>query len=151
MHGGGFVSSDDDGLNAGHVATDGALDRVDAGIFLQVLQIYLSPPVVEARRFWGTVPDGLGLEQLNASYPLGSEGRSHIWTVLLFWESIGGLLKRGLLREELAFDTVLDVPPWQKVENLVRDMRVERNDPAEGENLEYAYRRAMAYAADRRS
>jgi hypothetical protein len=35
----------------------------------------------------------------------------HVFTLLLFWETIGGLLKQGLLSEELAFDTVLDAPP----------------------------------------
>lgn len=118
---------------------------------LQALQIYLSAPVVAARGFWRTLPDGLSKAELEALYPPGSEGHSHFFTVLLFWETIGGLLKQGLLSEELAFDTVFDVPPWPTSEQFIRDLRVERDDPREGENIEYAYERAMKFAAERRN
>ena len=114
---------------------------------LQALQIYLSEPLVAARGFWRTLPNGLGKAQLEAEYPPGSEAHSHILTLLIFWETIGGLLKQGLLSEELAFDTVFDVPPWPKIEQFVRDLRIERNDAREGENIEYAYERAIAFAA----
>lgn len=128
-----------------------APDRIDAGILLQVLQIYLSAPVVAARGFWRTLPPGLGRAELEASHPPGSEGHNHVFTLLYFWETVGGLLKQGLLSEELAFDTVLDAPPWPIIERFVNDLRVERGEPREGENIEYAYERAMAFAAARRS
>jgi hypothetical protein len=114
------------------------------------MEVYLSEPVVAARRFWQAMPDGLGLAELSEAYPRGSEGHAHIDTLMIFWETIGGLLKPGLLREDLAFDTFLDAPPWPKIEGVIRDLRAEREAPAEGENLEYAYRRAMSYADARR-
>jgi hypothetical protein len=117
---------------------------------LQVLQIYLSPSVVAARGFWRTLPEGLSKAQLEAAHPPGSDGHNHVFTLLYFWETIGGLLKQGLLSEELAFDTVLDAPPWPTIEQFIRDLRVERDDPREGENIEYAYKRAMTFAAARR-
>ena len=126
-------------------------DRVDAGILLQLLQIYLSPPVVAARGFWRTLPAGLSKAELEAKYPAGSEGHNNVFTLLYFWETVGGLLKQGLLSEELAFDTVFDAPPWPTIEQFVRDIRVERDEPREGENIEYAYERAMKFAAERRS
>jgi hypothetical protein len=129
---------------------DAGPDRVDAGIMLQVLQIYLSAPVVAARGFWRTLPDGMSKAELEAAYPPGSEGHNHVFTLLYFWETIGGLLKQGLLSEELAFDTVLDAPPWPTIEQFIRDLRVERDEPREGENIEYAYERAMMFAAERR-
>ena len=130
---------------------DAAPDRVDAGIMLQVLQIYLSAPVVAARGFWRTLPEGLSKADLEAEYPPGSEGHNYVFTLLYFWETIGGLLKQGLLSEELAFDTVLDAPPWPTIAQFIRDLRVERNEPREGENIEYAYERAMEFAARRRN
>jgi hypothetical protein len=77
-------------------------DRVDAEILLHVMEVYLSEPVAAARRFWHALPDGLGLAGLSEAYPRGSEGSAHIDTLMIFWETIGGLLKRGLLREDLA-------------------------------------------------
>lgn len=129
---------------------DAVPDRVDAGIMLQVLQIYLSAPVVAARGFWRTLPEGINKAELEAAYPAGTEGHNHVFTLLYFWETIGGLLKQGLLSEELAFDTVLDAPPWPTIEQFIRDLRVERDEPREGENIEYAYKRARAFAAERR-
>jgi hypothetical protein len=129
---------------------DGEPDRVDAGILLQLLQIYLSAPVVAASGFWRTLPEGLTKAELEAAYPPGSEGHNHVFTLLIIWETIGGLLKRGLLSEELAFDTVFDAPPWPKIEQFIRDLRVERDEPREGENIEYAYERAMKFARERR-
>jgi hypothetical protein len=124
---------------------------MDAAMLLQALQIYLSAPVVAARGFWRTLPEGLSKAELEAAYPPGSEGHNHVITLLCFWETIGGLLKQGLLSEELAFDTVFDAPPWRKIEQFVRDLRAELDEPREGENIEYAYERAMKFAADRRN
>jgi hypothetical protein len=107
--------------------------------------------VVAASGFWRTLPPGLSKVELEAAYPPGSEGHTHVFTLLIFWETIGGLLKQGLLSEELAFDTVLDAPPWPKIEQFIRDLRVERDDAREGENIEYAYERAMASAAEHRN
>jgi len=40
----------------------------DARILLDVMNVYLSEPVGEARRFWRTIPDCLGYEELLAKY-----------------------------------------------------------------------------------
>jgi hypothetical protein len=67
--------------------------------------------------------------------------------VLAFWETVGALLKKGLLNEELAFDTFLDGPPWKKIEAAALSLREERGEPAELENLEYAYHRLVDWKA----
>jgi hypothetical protein len=40
--------------------------RQDAEMLLRVMEIYLSEPLRTARRFWATIPDGLGFEELLA-------------------------------------------------------------------------------------
>jgi len=40
---------------------------------LEVMSVYLSAPMKEARRFWRTIPDGLGFEEMLRKYPSGSE------------------------------------------------------------------------------
>ena len=65
--------------------------------------------------------------------------------MLTFWETVGALLKKGLLSEELAFDTFLDAPPWKKIEAAALSLREERQDPRELENLEYAYHRSVEW------
>ncbi len=112
----------------------------DADMLLQVMATYLSEPMKKSRGFWRTVPDGLGFEELMKKYPRGSEGYEHIINMMIFWETVGSLLKRNLLNQELAFDTFLDAPPWPKVERFFKEMRRKENSPLEGENIEQAFK-----------
>jgi hypothetical protein len=121
-------------------------DRNDRDVLLRVLEIFLSDPVRKARNFWRTIPDGLTLAELYEKYPRGSEGFAHIDTVFAFWETVGSLLKHGLLNEDLAFDTFLDAPPWKKIESIAIELRAERG-ALELENIEYAYRRSLEWMA----
>src|SRR5438132_7784911 len=89
-------------------------DREDLRILLRIMEIYLSDPMRKARSFWRTIPDGLTLEELLERYPRGSEEFELFGSMMVFWETIGSLIKHGLLNEELAFDTFLDAPPWKK-------------------------------------
>jgi hypothetical protein len=121
-------------------------DRADLDVLLRVLEIFISDPVRKARNFWRTIPDGLTLAELDGKFPRGTEAYEYIDTMFTFWETIGSLLKRGLLNEDLAFDTFLDAPPWKKIETAALELRKERG-PLELENIEYAYRRSLEWAA----
>ena len=120
-------------------------DREDLQILLRIMEIYLSDPMRKARSFWRTIPDGLTLEELLERYPRGSEEFELFGSMMVFWETIGSLMKHGLLNEELAFDTFLDAPPWKKVEAAFVAMRKEPGKAVEAENLEFAYRRSMKW------
>ena len=124
-------------------------DRDDAWMLLRLLEIWIADPMAEARNFMRTMPPGRTFAELREEYPPGTKEFRHIDTVLVFWETVGSLLKRGLLNEELAFDTFLDAPPWPKMEVAVHSLREERNTDLECENLEYAYRRSVAVLARR--
>ncbi len=112
----------------------------DAEMLLRVMAIYLSEPMKKSRRFWRTIPDGLGFEEIMKKYPRGSEGYEHIGNMMIFWETIGSLLKRDLLNQDLAFDTFLDAPPWPKVEHFIKERRKKEKNPLEGENVEIAFK-----------
>ena len=70
-------------------------------------------------------------------------------TMAIFWETSGSLMRRGLLQEDLAFDTFMDAPPWGKVERIVRDRRKQEKAPAEGENFEWIAGRARTWVKAR--
>ena len=118
-------------------------------MLLGVMSAYLSEPMRQARRFWRTIPDGLGFDELLKKYPRGSEEFEHISNIMIFWETIGSLLKHGLLNEDLAFDTFLDAPPWSKVERFFKERRKKERSPLEGENIEYAFRRSLKWKKTR--
>jgi len=87
------------------------------------MDIFLSNSVREARKWRRTLLDGLSLEEFEKRFPRGSEGWEHFSTMAIFWETPGSLMRRGLLQEDLAFDTFMDAPPWGKVERIVLDRR----------------------------
>lgn len=125
----------------------GAPTYDDADMLLRLLEVFLSEPVASARQFMQTVRDGRTYDELRQEYPPGSLQHRHINTFMVFWETVGSLLKHGLLNENLAFDTFLDAPPWPKMEAAITSLREERNNELEGENIEYAYRRAEEWMA----
>jgi hypothetical protein len=120
--------------------------RADLDVLLRILEIFISDPVRKARNFWRTIPEGLTLAELDEKFPRGSEAYEHIDTMLTFWETIGSLLKHGLVNEDLAFDTFLDAPPWKKIETAALALREERGG-LELENIEYAYQRSQEWMA----
>jgi hypothetical protein len=122
-----------------------ASNRGDLEILLRIMEIYVSDPVRKARGFWRTIPDGLTFDELVERYPRGSEDYELFGTMMIFWETIGSLMKHGLLSEELAFDTFLDAPPWKKVEIAFLGLRKETGKALEGENLEFAYERSQKW------
>src|SRR6267143_3525207 len=97
------------------------------------------------RRFWRTIPDGLGFDELLKKYPRGSDEFEYISKVMIFRETMGSLLKHGLLNEDLAFDTFLDAPPWPKVERFFKERRQKERSSLEGENIEYAFRHSLKW------
>jgi hypothetical protein len=113
-------------------------NREDLEILLRIMEIYLPDPVRKARSFWRTIPDGFSFEELLAMYPRGSEDLELFGNMMIFWETIGSLMKHGLLNEELALNTFLDAPPWTKVEAAFLSLRKEEGKALEGENLEFA-------------
>jgi len=123
--------------------------RDDARTLLQLMQVYLSEPFRKARQHWRTVPDGLTFEELLAKYPMGSDEFMDIEAMIVFWDTIGCLLKHGLLSEELIFDSFLDAPPWPKVEAAFMSLRAQEGGALEGENFEFAYRRSLECRKER--
>jgi hypothetical protein len=123
----------------------------DATTLLEVMSIYLSAPMKEARTFWRTIPDGLGFEEMLNKYPRGTGEFENISNMMIFWETIGSLLKRGLLNGDLAFDTFLDAPPWPKVQRFFIERREKENNPLEGENIERAYKLSVKWSKKQRA
>lgn len=123
--------------------------KQDAQLLLSLMDIFLSDSVREARKWWRTLPDGLSLEGFEKRFPRGSEGWEHFSTMAVFWETAGSLMRRGLLHEEIAFDTFMDAPPWGKIERIIHDRRKREKAPAEGENFEWISKRARTWVKKR--
>jgi hypothetical protein len=118
-------------------------NRQDAELLLRALEVYESETMVEARRWLKTVPDGLTWAQFQKRYPRGSRGYENFQSIIRYWETVGSLMRRGVLRPDLSFDTFLDGPPWAKCERIVREWQ--REDPHEAENFAWVAREAKIW------
>lgn len=124
----------------------GQPSKQDAGVLLSLMQIFFSDPVLKARRFWRTeLSDGMSLSEFESRFPKGSEGYEQFINLASFWETVGALMQRGLVSEDLAFDTFLDAPPWHKAARIFKDRRERDKQPLEGVNFEWIAARAEAW------
>lgn len=122
--------------------------KEDAQILIGLMSVFNAPAMMEARAFWGTLPDEVGPAELFAKYPKGSIERQRFGSMMAFWDTVGILLKNGLLHEDLIFGSFLGDPPWPKVKRFFEEARKEGN-PDEGDNLETAYNMSVAWNAAR--
>ena len=103
-----------------------------------------------AGRFWRTeLSDGNSLAEFESRFPRGSEGYEHFINLASFWETIGSLMQKGLVNEDLAFDTFLDNPPWKKAAKIFQQRRERDEEPLEGVNFEWIAGRAAEWIAAR--
>lgn len=123
-----------------------APSAADASTLLTLMQITVSEPMVKARRFVkADIPAGMTLAEFEARFPRGSEGYENFFMVAAFWETVGSLMRKGLVNEDLAFDTFLDAPPWKYAERIFKDMRARDKSPLEAINFEWIAGRAAEW------
>jgi len=79
----------------------------DAILYVQLLNATQGETQTEARRWVFGDFNAKNYEELNSSYAVGSLERTRLTTVMGFFESIGVLVSRGLLNEDVFFDAPL--------------------------------------------
>ncbi|MFN2463576.1 MAG: DUF4760 domain-containing protein [Candidatus Dormibacteria bacterium] len=114
----------------------------DAHIYLQLLEMTQQPQFARDRRWVAHELAADTLKSLNSKHPEGSEERGRVAGVLGFYESIGALISRGLLHEDLFFDAPLGFEDvWSRTGKLVGDWQKAAGNPAAFENLVWLARR----------
>ena len=120
----------------------------DAAMLVALLQVHLSEPILKARRFYrNELTEGMSLSEFESRFARGSEGFEHFLNLMTFWETVGSLIQRGLVNEDLAFDTFLDAPPWKKVARIFKERRERDKAPLMAEHFEWVAGRAAEWIA----
>jgi hypothetical protein len=108
----------------------------DAILYIQLLNATQGDTQAEARRWVFTDFGAKDYEALNGSYPVGSPERTRLTTVMAFFESVGVLVSRGLLNEDVYFDAPLGFEfLWPLVKPLLQGWKA--GDASAWENLEW--------------
>lgn len=110
----------------------------DAILYVQLLNATQGDTQTEARRWVFSDFNAKDYGELNSSYPVGSLERTRLLTVMAFFESVGVLVSRGLLNEDVFFDAPLGFEfLWPLVKPVIPGWREAGGDQAAWENIDW--------------
>lgn len=115
-----------------------------AQIILQFYDLRRESRLREARAFVLGRFRAKDVAELHELCPPGSEENAFFRQVLTYWDMVSTIVKRGVVDEELFFETNGEITAvWEKVKHLIPGLRDEFKNPSFLENLQ-----AMAEARE---
>ena len=122
--------------------------KVDADLYLKLLQLTQDTPFAEARRWFLAEFKAKGYADMREKYPVGGDDHVRLLTVLGFYESAGVLVSRSLLHEDVFYDAPLGFEAvWPKIKALLEEWRGEAKSAAAWENVHWLGMRMEVWQA----
>ena len=122
----------------------------DADLYTRLLALTLEAHHSEERRFVLSEFAAESYEEFQHKYPPGSDGRQRLVNVLGFFEAAGVLVSRGLLHEDVFFDSPFGLDGvWAKTRVLMEQWQEAAGDPATWENAYWLGLRYDAWLKER--
>lgn len=112
--------------------------QADAQLMLQLAQLSQTPLMDRGQMLlWkGRTTGGLSWQQLNDDYGIDSEEFGAVIAVLKWHETVGTLVKQGLLNRELVLDWLWVSGMWDMCKDIALGHRAETGVPQMWENFE---------------
>jgi hypothetical protein len=105
----------------------------------------------QAREWFSSQFQAANAEEMSRKYPMGSEGSINMRMVVTYWDMVANIANRGLLHEDLFFETTGEQWfVWERIKHLVPAMREMFKNPHAWASLEEHCRRLEAWR-ERRS
>ncbi len=114
---------------------------------LEIVKLTQDQAFLKARAWWfANLPEDppMKLEEFESRFPGGSEGSEAFEFIAAHFETMGVLMKHGLLNEDLYFDRYFVEPYWASARAVVKARRA-RWHPDVAENFAWLARRAEAW------
>ncbi|GAC1334846.1 MAG: hypothetical protein NVSMB17_17050 [Candidatus Dormibacteria bacterium] len=119
-----------------------AASTEDAHLYIELMKLIHQPNLTEASDWVVGQFDAATHKDLQSKYPPGSAERGQLVAVLGFYESVGMLVSRGLIHEDVFFDVPFRFEViWPRVEPLILDWQKVADDTAVWENVVWLARR----------
>ncbi|HSQ60570.1 MAG TPA: hypothetical protein VLT84_09085 [Acidobacteriota bacterium] len=117
----------------------------DADLLIRLYELRRDPEMRKARHFIISEFTATSWDEMQAQYLTGSEPDRYFRMVTSYWELVAGMVNRGVLNEELLFDTHgEDIVVWNRVKAVIPGARAKIR-PTYLWNLERMARRHMAW------
>lgn len=117
----------------------------DADLILRLYELRRDPEMRRARAYMISEFNAATWEEIRPHYLTGNEMDRHFRMATSYWEMVSAFVNRGLIDEDLFFDTHgEDIVVWNKVKGLVDEAR-KHIRPTWLWNLERMARRHIAW------
>ena len=119
--------------------------HADAELVLRLYEIRRDPELRKARQWMLSEFKAAAWEEVESQYLSGSDFDRHYRMVTSYWEMVAGMVNRGILNEELYFDSTGEhIVVWNKIKAIVPGARAKIR-PTYLWNLEQMVRRHLAW------
>ena len=109
----------------------------DVKLILKLYDMRREERFREARRWFSANFKARTLAELNALCPPGSEPNASFRMVTTHWEMVASFITSGVLNEELFFQSGRELLfCWERVRDIVGELREANRNPIEWKNLE---------------
>ncbi len=96
----------------------------DVQLILRLYELRRDPELRRARAFMLSDFNVKSWDEIRPHYLTGDETDRHFRMATSYWEMVAAFVNRGLLNEELFFDTPgEDIVVWRKIEPIVEEAR----------------------------
>ncbi len=108
-----------------------------ADLLLQLFELRREPKLREARQWVFAEFHPRSGEEMMSKFPPGSEGNTRLRMVVSYWEMAAALVNRGLIDEELFFETTGEQwAIWESMKPVIGTLRERFKNPFLFSNLE---------------
>src|SRR5689334_18228958 len=111
----------------------------DVNLILKLYDLRREPRLRDARRWFVASFKVKTLDDLNALCPGGSEQNASFRMFTTYWEMVSSFIASGVLNQELFFQSGRELLLcWERVRDVLPQMREHYRNPLEFKNLETA-------------
>src|SRR5580658_5417216 len=108
-----------------------------ASLLLQLYEMRREPKLREARQWMFAEFHPRSAEEMMSKFPPSSEGNARVRMVVSYWDMAAALVNRGLIDEELFFETTGEQwVVWEAMKPVAGAMRERMKNPFMFSNLE---------------
>ena len=123
--------------------------REDADVMLRLAEINALYHLNEAGGIIWSEDFPRDFNAFHEKYPRSTRESTLVNTLLGWFESVGTLVRNGLLSEDLAYDWLAIDASWERLKGIAEGQRKAAGSPALWENFEYIAKRQASWKPSR--
>ena len=118
----------------------------DANLILKLYDMRREDKLRTAREWFLHKFHCSGMEDYNKLCPFGSQENAYARQVITYWEMVASFITSGVLNEHLFYQSGMELLlVWERVKDLVTEMRTANKNPGSWKNLEMVANKFVQY------